>query len=87
MPRGLKPKRNASGYLYVYPHVIYSGKKCHLDRKADLPWMGKITIGGTNIHKEFATEREAALWVDRQLIRLGRPPVNILVPKQQPFFP
>lgn len=81
MPRGRTPKRNASGYLYVYPHVVSHGSKSNMARMYRLPWKGMIGMGGSHIHKEFATEREAALWVDKQLIRLGRPPVNILKPK------
>lgn len=79
---GGKAKRNASGYLYVYPNQKGGRTRWGIEWTDNLPWVGLITTYGKNPWKAFATEREAALWVDKQLIRLGREPVNILVRKQ-----
>jgi len=55
---------------------------------ADYPWAanpristqfdGNMTTRGT--YKRFATEREAALFVDKWMLSQGRAPVNILKP-------
>ena len=49
---------------------------------ADRPWRGSVTNHtlGTNVSRQFATEREAALFVDKVLISMGKEPVNILKP-------
>lgn len=43
--------------------------------KSSLPWKG--TVGSTS--KYFATERDAAKWVDIRMIKTGRDPVNVLI--------
>lgn len=53
-----------------YKHVQYLSNMV-----LDKPWRAKVP--GAN-PKNFTTEREAALSVDKTLINLGKKPVNIL---------
>ena len=57
-------------YKYVYGRIA-------CDR---VWWVGKVFISKTQStrSKNFDTEREAAIYVDKQLIECGKPPVNIL---------
>lgn len=47
---------------------------------ASRPWRGSVTndLLGTKVQRQFATEREAAIFVDKVLISIGKDPVNIL---------
>lgn len=58
-------------YKYVYK------LKCVNSANATQLWQGQVS----KQKKLFKTEREAAKWVDLQLIAKGREPVNILVLK------
>ena len=59
-----------SKYKYVYP----TGISLYL---RGWEWIGKVNKQS----KLFKTELEAARWVDIQLIRLGKKPVNIFKKK------
>ena len=72
----------------VSPAVGGLGVASHLRKCADFPWAARPCFGisfdvkkstrGT--YKRFATEREAALFVDKWMLSQGRAPVNILKP-------
>lgn len=55
----------------------YTGVK-YIDGK----WMAKLFRNGRKFEKECSSEREAAIAVDRQLLIIGKEPVNILKKKQ-----
>lgn len=58
-----------SKYKYV-SQVTENGKK---------RWRGTFFVkGGKGNGKSFETEREAAIFVDKKLIEIGKDPVNIL---------
>ena len=58
----------------TYKHVYKTRKS---STGATFIWQGKIGKQG----KCFAEERQAAKWVDIQLIRKGKEPVNVMVRK------
>ena len=62
------------GTSKMYSYVSHYQDSCGNDR-----WLGKRWTNG----KMFDTEREAALYVDIQLIEKGEPPKNILKLKTQ----
>ena len=85
-----------SKYKYVEHDAIgkYVGPtgmrtKSNLERIANEPWVAipriQIKFGGNlsqaSSAKRFATEREAALFVDKWMLEHGRQPVNILKAK------
>ena len=55
-------------YKHVYKH----------QRKKSLVFRAELSINGKMRRKEHDDEREAAKWVDMQLISAGKEPVNIL---------
>lgn len=61
---------NSSKYTYVY-------KLSHERKKST--WMFSGCVDGNK--KAFKTEIEAAKWVDMQLIRAGKDPVNFFKKK------
>lgn len=65
-------KKIRKSYLYKYVELHRVGKK-EMWRGA----AGRKTLNG----KYFDTERQAAVYVDKQLIEQGKDPVNILVRK------
>lgn len=79
-------KKKSDTYKYVY----YDEAPSFSDRSASrilkykvLPWHGRPCYGSGIFKKQgpskrFATEREAALYVDKWFIEQGRKPVNIL---------
>jgi hypothetical protein len=69
MENSLKYIKKSDNYKNVYK-LLYRGKY--------IKWRG-ITH---NKRKYFDTEREAAIFVDKALIELGKNPINILVRKQ-----
>lgn len=68
----------------------YLGSARNIRKLADTPWVARpfinVILGDTQSTKgptkRFATEREAALFVDKWFISQGREPVNILKPKR-----
>lgn len=62
--------KKSKKYKYVY---IYK------NRHGELSFDGKV---GPKKRQCFKTERECALWVDKQLIEIKKDPVNILVKKE-----
>ena len=78
-----------SKYKYVKRLGAYSKTAHNMKVAEQMPWVAqvmlrdfdgiKFTMGGC---KRFATEREAAIHVDRILLEHGREPVNILKRKQ-----
>ncbi len=88
-----KPK---SAYKYVFydPEGKICGAHafCHLKRAKSLPWLARphmsVMFAGSRTETvkmaRFATEREAALFVDKWMIEKGRQPVNILKAKACP---
>ena len=78
-----------SRYKYVkYMPTSYVNTKAGLKRWEELPWIAQVSlhhpIFGTQrlgASKRFATEREAAIHVDKVFLEHGRAPVNILKPK------
>lgn len=65
MPQGLKYIGKSHNYKHVYEYKEMNGTTVWATR------LGKQ-------RKNFTDEREAAKWVDLQLIRLGKDPVNVL---------
>ena len=61
---------NGSAYKYVRKRI---------DPNGDIHWF--MCLDGTSA-KEYDTEREAAIAVDKALLNQGRQPVNILVKKE-----
>jgi len=59
-----------------YKYVMFYNKGANSNRKK--PWKMNILFGKLNATASFATEREAALAVDKKLIQMGEEPVNIL---------
>jgi len=48
----------------------------------DIPWRASVTVGGKKVTKHFPTEREAAIQVDKWVLRYRlNAPLNILKPK------
>jgi hypothetical protein len=41
-------------------------------------WKAKVKVGGRAVVTFHKTERDAALWIDKMLIKNGGDPVNIL---------
>jgi hypothetical protein len=77
-----------SKYKYVQRNPNgRAGTKSGIERSNKTPWLArfgvwdKLSQSQTWRSKCFATEREAALQVDKWLIELGKPPVNILKPR------
>lgn len=74
------------GATSQYKHVCYSpervGSVAKKKWQAKLPWQANSRLNGTKFTKWFATEREAAIQVDKWTIehKLNRP-LNILKPK------
>jgi hypothetical protein len=70
------------GRYSKYKGVCYSRK--FGGRVNEKPWHAQTTmtdgVHWSGLHR--LTEREAALDYDRKMISLGKPPVNILKPKQ-----
>lgn len=58
--------------MSLYSYVTHYKNKAGKDR-----WLGKRWNNG----RVFDTEREAAIYVDKQLIEKGREPINILIRK------
>lgn len=54
-------------------------------RTAKKPWVAKCTLkdGSRWVSPYRETEREAAIDYDKKLIEQGKPPVNILKPKEK----
>ena len=79
-----------SQYKYVRYQPFAMCRTKSQDAKAELfPWRAVVTmrddLGGqfcVSTSKTFATEREAAIHVDRILLEHGREPVNILKRKE-----
>jgi len=67
----------ATGLKYIGMSIPYSYVTHLRDSSGKDRWMGKRWKNG----KHFDTEREAALYVDKQLIEQGKEPINILVRK------
>ena len=73
-------------YRYVYMeterHGPNMGAKSAITWRNTVPWTARLiyqeAFGPKSKFKRFATEREAAMQVDKWLIELGRAPVNIL---------
>ena len=77
-----------SQYKYVRWNVPIEKTSSQLKRAEKLPWVARVMIcdmdgksQGIGGVKAFATEREAAIHVDKILLEHGRAPVNILKPK------
>lgn len=64
-----------SDYYGVSKNTAFR-KRCEAER----PWCAAVKneVLGTRVQRQFATEREAALFVDKVLISMGKEPVNIL---------
>lgn len=73
-----------SSYYGVSLMNARSGAKCMMDWHEAHPWGASIRFKGTHLHKAFATEREAAICVDRWILeyKLDKP-LNILKPTQR----
>jgi len=72
-----------SKYKYVrHKEVGHRTNSSGLRYTASLPWEAKLdyrhALGVKTKSKRFATEREAAIQVDKWLLEMGREPVNIL---------
>jgi len=81
-------KRIKSSYKYVNWIQVTTPTSIKENEKTNLkPWCAAIPFRIFNINDGynwtafFATEREAAIAVDKKMIELGRKPVNILKPK------
>ena len=90
----MKKATKSERYKYVRydpDNSILGGKntKANLQKAICLPWVAAPAHENNNggirmrsaITKRFATEREAALFVDQWFLSHGREPVNILVRK------
>lgn len=64
-----KYQKGASKYKYVRLWVSPKGEKI---------WVAMIC----GVTRQFNTEREAAIYIDKALIRMGKEPINIMVRKQ-----
>ena len=67
-------KSEKSKYKYVYPQIKKGQATRYQGYFRDIKER-------RNRCKSFKTEREAALWVDKTLLQIGRQPVNILKKK------
>ncbi len=65
-------KKEKSIYKNVYI-CLYNGKQTR--------YMAQISLKGSKIQKLFDIEKEAAICVDKFLIKNGKEPVNILTKK------
>jgi len=63
---------------YLGKSKIYKHTYKELRSNGELGWFGNVW---SQKKSGFDNERDCALWVDMQLIRKGKPPVNILKPK------
>jgi len=57
-------------------HNVYAPNPRNYTRKNQ--WKAKISVNGKHMEQYYYTEREAALAVDKFLIKNNLPPVNIL---------
>jgi hypothetical protein len=73
-------------YKYVRRHPNRRHKtKAGLKKAESVPWQAQLvwddSIDGRKVKcKNFGSEREAAVQVDKWLIEMGKDPVNILKP-------
>lgn len=62
-----------SKYKYVYYRGDYPSRS--------KPWQGCLKVHGRSWTKMCKTEKQAAIAVDKQLIEMGKEPVNVLKKK------
>mgnify|MGYP003402309599 CR=1 FL=1 len=72
-----------SKYYGVYHSIQRTGNKSAIVSKSKKPWKAQLTIDNvSNNLGSYATEKEAAIAVDKRLIQLGKlDKLNILKPK------